>query len=125
MSQVKLAARFAKADQPLNGFTESEFVDEILRNHGGEGYGVFRWTTRRITDELEDGVRVPSFAFVALEPLSGDQADAAKELLAERYKERTGRTIGSDEPDPTLFDGPDDDGEGTGSAVQRDDWLDK
>lgn len=103
MSQVKLAARFTKADQPLNGFTEAEFVAKTLREHGIDGYFVGRFTTRRITEELEDGVEVPTFAMVALEPLDGDDAAAAKALLGKSYEQRTGRRPDGAEQDP-LFD---------------------
>lgn len=114
MSQVKLAARFTKADQPYNGFTEAEFVAKTLREHGLDGYFVGRFTTRRITEELEDGVEVPTYAMVALEPLDGDQAAAAKALLDKQYEQRTGRRADGAEQDP-LFNV---DGNGNGGVPE-------
>lgn len=103
MSQVKLAAKFTKAEQPYNGLTEEKLVSQLLDEPHGRRYALVAYEVRRITEEIEDGTQVPTANFVWIEPVAGDEADKVSARMKELFKGRNGREE-SEAPDPTLFD---------------------
>lgn len=103
MSQVKLAAKFTKSEQPYNGLTEEKLVSQLLDEPHGRRYALVAYEVRRITEEIEDGTQVPTANFVWIEPVAGNEADTTAARMKELFKERNGREE-SEAPDPTLFD---------------------
>lgn len=116
MPQVKTSASFTKATQPYNGLTADQLVNELIDQPHGRRYAVVAFEVLRITEEIEEGTKVPTVKFVQIEPLEGEAADVAKRLMEEAYNTRTGR---DDAPQDTLpFD------DGPVAERPRDEWLD-
>lgn len=103
MSQIKLAAKFTKANQPYNGLTEDKIVAQLLDEPHGRRYALVAYEVRRITEEIEDGTQVPTANFVWIEPVAGERADEVAAEMKRLFKDRNGREE-SEAPDPTLFD---------------------
>ncbi|MEV4197047.1 hypothetical protein [Micromonospora globbae] len=103
---VKISAQLTRANREFNGLDriETELVDQPR----GERYAVVRYGVKRVTDEVDEGVEIPTVQIHHIEPVDGMQADRVREILAERYKDRTGKSL---EGDPTLFDVVDGDGQ--------------
>ncbi len=91
MSEVKIAASFKKAEQPDNGFTDPDHVAAIIAKPREERVATVTYRVRRVSDEVDDGTRVPTIKLLSIEPQTGDRADAAMVLHEEAREARTGR----------------------------------
>lgn len=102
---VKLSAQLTGAQRELNGLNLIE--QALIDQPRGERYAVVRYGVKRVSDEIDDGVHVATAKIVHIEPVDGVLADQVRNILAERYQDRTGKSL---DGDPTLFDGVADDG---------------
>jgi hypothetical protein len=102
---VRIAAKLTKERQSFNGLDAIQ--DELVDQPHGTRYAVVAYEVLRTTAEIEDGETYPTIRLSHIEPVRDGHADRVKEILAERYKDRTGKSA---EPDPTLFDVTDGDG---------------
>lgn len=104
MTAVTISGSFSKDSRPNNGL--ETISDELLSNQLGRHYvvGLVQFAGGSIPGPGE--ATVPRVKFVAIEPLAGDAADQARQILDQARK---GRELGSVEE--TLFDAgdPDDD----------------
>lgn len=103
---VKISATFKLDQKPLNGLEALAglLADEARLHDQYVVVAVVR--PHAITTDAEDGTRTPTVKFDHIEPLEGDAATAARELLNAAYTLRTGR-----EPQMELDYGVEDDGE--------------
>lgn len=107
---VNISATFTKEERPRNGLDAiaDKLVDEQLQH--AQYVVVATVSPKFVKLVAEDGTKTPTIRFDAIEVLEEQSAiDAARQLLVERYQERTGH-------DPQLplsfgVDGPDGDGE--------------
>lgn len=86
---VKVSAKLTKDEQPYNGL--DAIRQQLVDQPEGRRYGVFLFEVKKIETEIADGVQVPTVRLAHIEALEGVPADAARKLLEERYRERTGR----------------------------------
>ncbi|MEW2442811.1 hypothetical protein [Micromonospora marina] len=95
---VKIAAQLTGANREFNGLNriEHELVD---RPHGTR-YAVVAYEVKRVTDEVDEGVKIPTASIAHIEAVDVDDL-RVRDILAERYKDRTGKSL---DGDPTLFD---------------------
>lgn len=116
----KIAAAFKKDERPLDGLTAIE--KEMSENPHDEWYIVAKVVNKRTATEHEDGdAQVVTVKLIHIEPMWGDAETAAKKLLLDAYKERTGGSLPAPpEPEPTLFDGGED---GPVSERPKDEWI--
>lgn len=92
MSQVKLAAKFSKAEQPDNGMTDPRHVAAMIDEPHQERYAIVRYRTLRISDEIEEGTRVPTAKLTGIEPLGlNETEEEGRKLYEAANRERTGR----------------------------------
>lgn len=113
---VKLSAQLTGENRELNGLNHIE--QELIERPRGERFAVVRYGVRRVSDEIDEGVHVATAKIVHIEPVDGSDADRVREILADRYHDRTGKSL---DGDPTLFDvvpgdGQDDDADGPPEA---------
>ncbi len=95
---VNIKAAMKRDDRELNGL--EYIVTELIDNPLNRRIVVGIIEVARITTDYEDGsTEVPTVKFVQIEPLAGDAAGQAQELLAKAYNARTGQTV-----EDTLFD---------------------
>jgi hypothetical protein len=101
---VKIKASFKKDERTFDGLSAIEhlLVDEDLLHERYVVVAILR--PHRIDVLAEDGAKSSTVKFDHIEVTDGDASATAKALLMAKYKERTGR---DDEPQATLFDGPD------------------
>lgn len=100
---VKIKASFKKDEKPFDGLAaiEHKLVDEELLHERYVVVAILR--PHRIDVLADDGAKSSTVKFDHIEVMEGDDAALTKERLMARYRERTGR---DDEPQPSLFDGP-------------------
>ncbi|QDY06138.1 hypothetical protein FJK98_02310 [Micromonospora sp. HM134] len=96
---VKMAAQLTRAQREFNGLDRIE--RELLDQRRGTRYAVVAYHVKRVSDEIDEGVEIPTVQITHIEPVEGSDADRVRELLADRYKDRTGKSL---DGDPTLFD---------------------
>ncbi|WFE41926.1 hypothetical protein [Micromonospora sp. WMMD998] len=96
---VKLSAQLTGENRELNGLNLIE--QTLIDQPRGERYAVVRYAVKRVSDEIDEGVHVATAKIVHIEPVDGAVADRVRDILAERYKDRTGKSL---DGDPTLFD---------------------
>lgn len=96
---VKIAAQLTGNRKEFNGLNRIE--SELIEQRHGTRYAVVAYEVRRVSDEIDEGVEIPTIRISHIEPVDGVQADRVRELLGERYKDRTGKSL---EGDPALFD---------------------
>ncbi|MEV4846117.1 hypothetical protein AB0K20_23230 [Micromonospora matsumotoense] len=104
---VKMAAQLTRAQREFNGLDRIE--RELLDQRRGVRYAVVSFHVKRVSDEIDEGVEIPTVQITHIEPVDGDDADRVREMLADRYKDRTGKSL---DGDPTLFDVVPGDGDG-------------
>ncbi|QLQ37965.1 hypothetical protein [Micromonospora robiginosa] len=95
---VKIAAQLTGANREFNGLNRIEH--ELVDQPRGTRYAVVAYEVKRVTDEVDEGVKIPTATIAHIEPLDSDD-ERARDLLAELYKDRTGKSL---DGDPTLFD---------------------
>lgn len=95
---VKTSAQLTRDKREFNGL--DRIADELIAQPRGVRYAVVAYTVKRVSDEVDEGVKIPTVQIVHIEPLDADD-ERAREILAERYQDRTGKTL---DGDPTLFD---------------------
>lgn len=97
---VNISGTFSKSERPRNGLVaiEDQLVDEQLL--GAQYLVVATVSPKFFKTSAEDGTRVPTVKVDHIEVLTGDLAETAKAMLAERYKDRTGLDDGEQ---PDLF----------------------
>lgn len=100
---VKMAAQLTRAQREFNGLDRIE--QELIDQPRGTRYAVVAYTVKRVSDEIDEGVEIPTVQIGHIEPVDGVQAERVRDILAERYQDRTGKSL---EGDPTLFDVVDD-----------------
>lgn len=96
---VKISAQLTRERKEFNGLDRIE--RELVDQPRGMRYAVVAYEVKRVTDEVDEGVEIPTIRLSHIEPVDGVQADRVRDILAERYKDRTGKSL---EGDPTLFD---------------------
>lgn len=106
---VKISAQLGRAQREFNGL--DRIVDELIAQRHGTRYAVVAYEVKRVTDEVDEGVNIPTVQVSHIEPVTGGDADRVREILADRYHDRTGKTL---DGDPTLFDVVPGDGQGDG-----------
>lgn len=100
---VKISAQLTGERKEMNGLNRIEA--ELLAQRHGTRYAVIAFEVRRVSDEIDEGVEIPTIRIAHIEPVSGPEADQVREMLASAYRDRTGKSL---EGDPTLFDVTDD-----------------
>jgi sirohydrochlorin ferrochelatase len=107
-----MSAQLTRAQREFNGL--DRIADQLIDQPRGTRYAVVAYEVKRVTDEIDEGVEIPTVQISHIEPVDGVQAERVREILGERYQDRTGKSL---EGDPTLFDvapgesGPDSDAE--------------
>ncbi|TDC35675.1 hypothetical protein E1211_15325 [Micromonospora sp. 15K316] len=96
---VKISAQLTRERKEFNGLDRIE--RELVDQPRGVRYAVVAFEVKRVSDEIDEGVEIPTIRLSHIEPVDGVQADRVRDMLAERYQDRTGKTL---EGDPTLFD---------------------
>lgn len=117
---VRIAAQFTKDTRVRNGLIPAA-ADIAKDRHEWRGIAVVRLDCVRVTDEIEDGLEIPTVGIRHIEVLDGDAAETAERLLNQAYEARTGNT-----PIPGVDGQGDTDGWDEGPVSQRpaDEWLD-
>ena len=95
---VKISAQLTRERKEFNGL--DRIADELIDQPHGLRYATIAYTVKRVSDEVDEGVKIPTVQIVQIEPAPKDD-DRDRELLAERYQDRTGKSL---DGDPTLFD---------------------
>lgn len=96
---VKISAQLTGEQKEFNGLNRIEA--ELLQQRHGTRYAVIAFEVRRVSDEIDEGVSIPTIRISHIEPVAGAQADQVQRMLGDAYKDRTGKDLGGD---PTLFD---------------------
>ncbi|MEU4590028.1 hypothetical protein [Micromonospora aurantiaca (nom. illeg.)] len=96
---VKISAQLTRERKEFNGLDRIE--QELVDQPRGIRYAVVAFEVKRVTDEVAEGVEIPTIRLSHIEPVDGVHADRVRDILAERYKDRTGKSL---DGDPTLFD---------------------
>ncbi|SCL32142.1 hypothetical protein GA0070616_4395 [Micromonospora nigra] len=96
---VKISAQLTGTNREWNGLNRIE--EQLVDQPRGDRYAVVRYGVKRVADEISEGVKIPTAEIVHIEPVEGELADRVREILAQEYEDRTGKSI---EPEPTLFD---------------------
>lgn len=96
---VKISAQLTRERKEFNGLDRIE--QELVDQPRGIRYAVVAYEVKRVTDEVAEGVEIPTIRLSHIEPVDGVHADRVRDILAERYKDRTGKSL---DGDPTLFD---------------------
>ena len=96
---VKISAHLTRERKEFNGLDRMH--DELVDQPRGTRYAVVAYEVKRVSDEIDEGVEIPTIRLSHIEPVDGAQADRVRDILAERYKDRTGKSL---DGDPTLFD---------------------
>jgi hypothetical protein len=132
MSQVKIAASFKKDEQPDNGFTDADHVAAIIAKPREERVATVTYRVLRVSDEVDEGTRVPTIKLLSIEPQTGERADAALQLHDEAREARTGRrqlpldldgqdaAERAEQEDPAAHDGADEQYADTLAAMKDD-----
>lgn len=98
---VKTAAQLTRERVEFNGL--DAIAEELVTQPLGTRYAVVAFDVKRVSDEIaEGGQKIPTVQFTHIEPVRGDLAERVREMLAERYQDRTGKSL---DGDPTLLDG--------------------
>ncbi|MER7164522.1 hypothetical protein ABT336_00365 [Micromonospora sp. NPDC000207] len=101
---VKIAAQLTRANREFNGLDRIE--EQLIAQPRGTRYALIAYDIKRVSDEVTEGVKIPTAEIIHIEPVEGERADQVRQMLAEEYEDRTGKSL---EGDPTLFDvAPDD-----------------
>ena len=95
---VKIAAQLTRANREFNGL--DRIAQELVDQPHGTRYAVVAFEVKRVTDEVDEGVKIPTAQIAHIEPVDADDL-RVREILAERYQDRTGKSL---DGDPTLFD---------------------
>lgn len=111
---VKTSAQLTRENKEFNGL--DRIADELIEQRHGVRYAVVAFKVKRVSDEVDEGIEVPTVQFTHIEPVDGVQADRVRDILAERYKDRTGKSL---DGDPTLFDVAPGEGGGDGDGERR------
>lgn len=118
MTAVTIRPTFSKDTRPSNGL--EEIADELLKDQFGTHYvvGIVQFAGGSVPGPGEH--LVPAVKFLGIEPLSGDAADQARQILDQARKARgLGRMEDAiPAPDAALFDF-DEDGHPTVPAETR------
>lgn len=96
---VKMSAQLTRAQREFNGL--DRIADQLIDQPRGTRYAVVAYSVKRVTDEVDEGVEIPTVQISHIEPVEGSDADRVREILADRYHDRTGKSL---DGDPTLFD---------------------
>ncbi|MFI2663699.1 hypothetical protein [Micromonospora carbonacea] len=96
---VKISAQLTRAQREFNGL---DYITEALVGQPrGTRYAVVAYEVKRVTDEIDEGVEIPTIQITHIEPVDGVQESRVRDIIAERYQDRTGKSL---DGDPTLFD---------------------
>lgn len=98
---VKMAAKLTRERQAYNGLDSIQ--GELITSPHGTRYAVVSFEVLRHQVEIEDGETIPTVRITHIEPVRDGLADQVRGILAERYADRTGKSL-DEERDPTLFD---------------------
>ena len=96
---VRIAAKLTKERSAYNGL--DSIAGELVDQPHGTRYAVIAYEVLRNTTEIEDGETYPTIRLSHVEPVRDGHADTVRTILAERYKDRTGK---EDSPPEALFD---------------------
>lgn len=115
MTAVKFKGTIKADSRPYNGL--ESIAEQLLDKPHEQHIIVAVVETSKITEDIEGETGpTPTVKIVHVEPLDGDAAATARQLLDAAYKARTGREESA--PEQLPLDGP-------VSERQRDEWLDK
>lgn len=119
---VRIAAQFTKDERDRNGLIPA--AGHIVANsHDWSGFALVRLDCVRVTEEVQEGLRIPTVGIKHIELIPDDQVDDYAKTLATMYEARTGRTplplddLVSDGQDADLLDD-------APSSPTPDEWLD-
>ncbi|HZN77978.1 MAG TPA: hypothetical protein VFC00_40725 [Micromonosporaceae bacterium] len=111
---VSISGTFKQDQREYNGLEAIE--EDLIKDPLTHRYGVIRYTTLRITEEVADGgVRTPTVRLLHIEPVDGDNEELVKGILLGVFQARTWST--PQDPLPLDDDGP-------VSERKSDKWLD-
>lgn len=96
---VKISAQLTRERREYNGL--ERIAEQVIAQPRGTWYAVVALTVKRVSEEIDEGIEIPTFQLAHIEPVDGVQADRVREMLGERYTDRTGKSM---EADPGLFD---------------------
>ncbi|WP_431976148.1 hypothetical protein [Micromonospora haikouensis] len=96
---VKIAAQLTRANREFNGLDRIE--EQLIAQPRGTRYALIAYDIKRVSDEVTEGVKIPTAEIIHIEPVDGERAEQVRQMLAEQYEDRTGKSL---EGDPTLFD---------------------
>jgi hypothetical protein len=103
MTAVTIRPTFSKDTRPGNGL--EEIADELIADKIKVHYvvGVLKWAGGSLDDE---GAITPAVKFLGIEPVTGDAAEQAKQILDQARKQRGLGRMEDAIPavDPALFD---------------------
>lgn len=116
---VRIAAQFTKDTRVHNGLITH--ANTIAKNrHDWTGYALVQLECVRVTDEVTDGLEIPTVGITRIELVPDTDVDDIRNRLAALYETRTGATpipgIDGQQPDADLDDGP-------VAARKPDEWL--
>lgn len=121
---VGIAAQWTKDNRELNGLNDIE--EQLIENPHDRHFAVVEIGVKRVVRDVADGdTERPTVQIFQIEPLDGDAAKTAKELMTGAYKARTGKTAPPPQ-DALPFDEAAE-GQGDGEPVSersKDEWLD-
>lgn len=113
---VRISGTFKKDVREYNGLEHiiKQLIDSPLDRH----VCVLKVETKKIVRDIADGgTEEPTVQVVHIEPLEGDDAEAAAKLLDAAYRKRTNRAEAP--PDTIPF------GDAPTSERPADEWLDE
>ncbi|MFI6819755.1 hypothetical protein ACIBJE_02235 [Micromonospora sp. NPDC050187] len=110
---VKISAQLTRERKEFNGLDRMH--DELVDQPRGVRYAVVAYEVLRVAEEIPEGVNIPTIRLSHIEPVDGSDADRVREILADRYHDRTGKSL---EGDPKLFDVVPGDGQGDGGVPE-------
>lgn len=94
---VNIAGTFKKDQRENNGL--ESIIDALVTHPLDRHVVVALVETKRVTRDVADGTDTPTVRFVMIEPLNGEAAATARELLNKAQTARIGHT------QPDLFEG--------------------
>ena len=97
---VNISAKFTKESRPYDGLEviAADLVDDdkLHETH----LVVARISPKFYKANAEDGTRTPTIRIDHVEVVTDERAEQVRQLLAVRFRERTGREVDEDPPSP-------------------------
>lgn len=103
MGAVKFKGTVKKDERPYNGleYLSADMIRSAERGRPDRVYALVCFEVTKVVLDVEDGSKIPTVRHVSVEPLVGEEADAAAKRIDELYRERTQQPGGVQ---PSIFD---------------------